>query len=694
MGVESRKAWVTGPLIVIGLFVIMSLSCGRAGATPDPEWSTETVDNEGVVGWFTSIALDSSNRPHISYSDLENFDLKYARWTGSSWFIQTVDSAENVGWHTSIALDENGNPHISYQDYWNKNLKYARWTGSSWSIEIVDSTGSLIEYTSIALDENGRPHISYSDLENFDLKYARWTGDNWSIENVDFEESVGVYNSIALDSSGYPHISYYDLTNYDLKYAHWTGENWSIQTVDTDVGMHTSIALDENGNPHISYHDWKNYDLKYARWTGSSWSIQTIDSTGDVGEYTSIVLDSSARAHISYCDGTNYDTKYARWTGSSWKIETVDNVDNVGTYTSIALDDNSYPHISYYDSTNGDLKHAYRINSLPALTSTTVVPSISPASMTFTYEAIFTDEDNDPPAYIRVYVDNDSHEMAEEDPADDDVTNGKMYKYAWATTTDNIGSHGYYFEASDGFDNVRAPSEDNYSGPTVEKLLTTLAVSPSSFAVKTTGDKSLTATLTSDGTPLQNKTITWSASQGSVSPSTGYTDSDGRMTVTYTAPDNETTVTVTASFAGDSAYQAGSVGSEGTVAQFVAVLTFSRPDGTPWRGLEVHYRFAGDGADNYLGATDGQGQITLTDSIFAGKQVHFRSADGEYSGAANISSAGGDVSVVLSPGFEISSAIIVVLVLVTVAVALVVMYAKGRKWWEKTKKPPEIPAIK
>ncbi|MFZ2196917.1 MAG: hypothetical protein WAV13_04225, partial [Thermodesulfovibrionales bacterium] len=46
--------------------------------------STDAVAQTGV-GLYTSIAVDSSRRPHISYYDSDNKDLKYARWTGSAW---------------------------------------------------------------------------------------------------------------------------------------------------------------------------------------------------------------------------------------------------------------------------------------------------------------------------------------------------------------------------------------------------------------------------------------------------------------------------------------------------------------------------------------------------------------------------------------------------------------------------------
>jgi hypothetical protein len=123
----------------------------------------------------TSIALDSYDNPHISYSyKNESRYLKYTYWTGNDWDFQVITkTAYFSGPYISITIDTNNKPHISCYRGSMGGLSYCYWTGSFWVIQIVDSYIDCGRCSSIKLDSNDTPHISYSySWEDSDLKYA------------------------------------------------------------------------------------------------------------------------------------------------------------------------------------------------------------------------------------------------------------------------------------------------------------------------------------------------------------------------------------------------------------------------------------------------------------------------------------------------------------------------------------------
>ena len=96
------------------------------------------------------------------------------------------------------------------------------------------------------------------------------------------------------------------------------------------------------------------------------------------------------------------------------------------------------------------------LNSPPTLTAPPAPGQIlSPPSgesgTTFTYTIVYTDQDNNPPAYVRVVIDGKAYNMQEVDSTDVIYSDGKTYQYS---TQLALGRHSYHFETSDGIDDV------------------------------------------------------------------------------------------------------------------------------------------------------------------------------------------------------------------------------------------------
>ncbi|MBI5236770.1 MAG: hypothetical protein HY886_11070 [Deltaproteobacteria bacterium] len=363
-------------------------------------WQTVVVDGSGFTGYYNSLALTSLGNPRISYyygaasSNAVTEDLMYAFCNAGcnasgNWIKVAVDTAGDVGGYTSIALDGSGNPRISYYDFTNGDLKYA-WcdsaceTAANWTYIAIDNAGDVGRYTSLALDPTtGAPRISYYDYTNQTLKYAYCDAScsnpaNWTLVTIDGTADRGRFTSLVLTAAGLPRISYYDYstrtegngvpayTYCDASCnnpASWT-KVYLSGTKQANKGAYSSLMLDVAGNPAITYYYFNNGteytatigDLEYAYCNTTcsnvaNWRRATVDIKNDTGFFTSAALTAGNYLYVTYYDATTGDLKISGLQHpvipNGW-VEYATGVFNYnGHGNSIKTDLNDYPHISY-----------------------------------------------------------------------------------------------------------------------------------------------------------------------------------------------------------------------------------------------------------------------------------------------------------------------------------------------------------
>lgn len=153
--------------------------CGNAACSSGN--TITTVDSVGSVGMYTSISIRSDLLPVISYRDLTNQGLKIVKCGNVSCSSgNTTSMADMTGGaiqFTSLALDGSDIPIISYYDYLGDFLDVVQCgnatCASGNTTTYVDTAANVGQYTSMKLGPAGFPVISYYDQTNGDLKVVR-----------------------------------------------------------------------------------------------------------------------------------------------------------------------------------------------------------------------------------------------------------------------------------------------------------------------------------------------------------------------------------------------------------------------------------------------------------------------------------------------------------------------------------------
>lgn len=195
-------------------------------------WGYEEFDDIAqVVNGDIDMAIDATDQIHVAYGRYRRYewlfqwyeeaDIRYAKKVGSTWYITVVDDEAGLtGGYTSLAVDSARKVHISYYNGDTHRLMYATNKAGYWQKEVVDSATAAGTYSSIELDSSDTVYIAYVDINNEQLKCAKGSFGSWTIETAatGLGQNSG-YPSIALDPNDNAYISFYRGDGQCLKYA-------------------------------------------------------------------------------------------------------------------------------------------------------------------------------------------------------------------------------------------------------------------------------------------------------------------------------------------------------------------------------------------------------------------------------------------------------------------------------------------
>jgi len=189
-------------------------------------WEIEAIGTGPVAYEFNvALAVHPGGEPALTYYDTAAAELRYAARTGGTWAIETVDADGDVGRYSSLAFDAAGVPHVAYYELQTNTsgaIRYATLTADGWTVETIDTlsrvrpgfTGAR-RIASVAIDSAGVPHVAYSDEAG--LHYATRTSSGWDTTQVvtPGESPLGQLVSLAIDDSDRPHMTFFELTQAD-----------------------------------------------------------------------------------------------------------------------------------------------------------------------------------------------------------------------------------------------------------------------------------------------------------------------------------------------------------------------------------------------------------------------------------------------------------------------------------------------
>jgi MYXO-CTERM domain-containing protein len=352
----------------------------------DPStWRNGETDAGPDVGLWTSIQLDGSGNPMVSYYDATNGALKFASSpdAGKTWASHTVMTAaqSDIGRYSKMVLVA-GKPTIAF-------LVVEPGTGGWAKSRVVLATATVATPASstdwgmqdAVVDEQTPCRAAFCQTGEVCVQTTMMCQATVSgCTPADCGAStagIGSATQSCVTISGKPACEAVDTSTY-------------IDTYPDAAGDYVAMALGAQGVGIVVYDRTRGNLVGVANQSGQ-WNAQILDGqtgansdpnrvdTGDVGVGASVAIDSNGDWHISYVNGWTEAVQYLQVPGGNLSKplapEVVDNGTTlngtaypdgqhiVGDDSSISLDDSGTVRIVYQDATAGNLLEATGVAS-------------------------------------------------------------------------------------------------------------------------------------------------------------------------------------------------------------------------------------------------------------------------------------------------------------------------------------------
>jgi hypothetical protein len=240
-----------------------------------------------------------------------------------TWNIQIVDDAGLTGYESRIAITSDDTPYLFYMatGYW---AWMAKWVpsgdGGGWDKWPLGYTVPYYLRCGFVAGPGDSLHLATSRSSPNRIDYNIYNANTqlWDVSGEMVTDEYGGISMVLIDSAGVviPTIVYATyLTPHHVQFARrdpGTGI-WAVQMVDdTDNPQNPAIAVDSAYHAHVCFYEAVGDNLMYATNAGGTWVSEYLDITGNVGQYCAIAIDAGDVPYIVYYDVTNGDLKYAR----------------------------------------------------------------------------------------------------------------------------------------------------------------------------------------------------------------------------------------------------------------------------------------------------------------------------------------------------------------------------------------------